>query len=82
MKTVICINDKNQPLNANVVKGKEYEIESEYVNALDQRVYIIKGAINEGTTKWGMRWIGYDATRFSTQETVEIMEKEYIFALN
>ena len=82
MKTVTCINDKNQPKGANVIEGKEYEIESEYVNALDQRVYIIKGAINEGTTKWGMRWIGYDATRFSTQETVEIMEKEYNFALN
>lgn len=82
MKTVTCINDKNQPLGANVVKGKEYEVESEYVNALDQRVYIIKGAINEGTTKWGMRWIGYDAVRFSTQETVEIMEKEHNFALN
>ena len=82
MKTVTCINDKNQPLGANVVKGKEYEVESEYVNALDQRVYIIKGAINEGTTKWGMRWIGYDAVRFSTQETVEIEEKEHNFALN
>ena len=82
MKTVTCINDKNQPLGANVVKGKEYEVESEYVNALDQRVYIIKGAINEGTTKWGMRWIGYDATRFTTQETVEIEEKEQNFALN
>ena len=82
MKTVTCINDKNQPLGANVVKGKEYEVESEYVNALDQRVYIIKGAINEGTTKWGMRWIGYDATRFTTQETVEIEEKEHNFALN
>jgi hypothetical protein len=82
MKTVTCINDKNQPLGANVVEGKEYEVESEYVNALDQRVYIIKGAINEGITKWGMRWIGYDSTRFSTQETVKIMEKEYNFALN
>ena len=82
MKTVTCINDKNQPLGANVVKGKEYEIESEYINALDQRVYIIKGAINEGTTKWGMRWVGYNSTRFSTQETVEIEEKEHNFALN
>jgi hypothetical protein len=82
MKTVTCINDKNQPLGANVVEGQEYEIESEYINALDQRVYIIKGAINEGTTKWGMRWIGYDSTRFSTQETVEIEEKEHNFALN
>lgn len=82
MKTVTCINDKNQPSGANIVEGKEYEIESEYVNALDQRVYIVKGAVNEGTTKWGMRWIGYDAVRFSTQENVEIMEKEYNFALN
>ena len=82
MKTVTCINDKNQPLGANVVEGKEYEIESEYVNALDQRVYIIKGAINEGTTKWGMRWIGYDALRFSTLESIGVEEKEYNFALN
>lgn len=82
MKTVTCINDKNQPTGANVVEGKEYEIEKEYINALDQRVYIVKGAVNEGTTKWGMRWIGYDATRFSTQETVENIEKEYNFALN
>jgi hypothetical protein len=82
MKTVTCINDKNQPLGANIVKGKEYEIESEYVNALDQRVYIVVGAVNEGTTKWGMRWIGYDAVRFSTQENVEIEEKEHMFALN
>lgn len=82
MKTVTCINDKNQPLGANIVKGKEYEIESEYVNALDQRVYIVVGAVNEGTTKWGMRWIGYDAVRFSTQENVEIEEEEHMFALN
>jgi hypothetical protein len=82
MKTVTCINDKNQPLGANIVEGQEYEIESEYINALDQRVYIIKGAINEGTTKWGMRWVGYNSTRFSTQETVEIEEKEHNFALN
>jgi hypothetical protein len=38
--------------------------------------------VNEGTTKWGMRWIGYDAMRFSTQDSVEIEEKEYMFALN
>jgi hypothetical protein len=82
MKVVICINDKNQPTGANVVEGKEYEIESEYLNALDQRVYIVKGAINEGTTKWGMKWIGYNAVRFSSQETVELEEEEHNFALN
>jgi hypothetical protein len=30
----------------------------------------------------GMRWIGYDAMRFSTQDSVDIEEKEYMFALN
>lgn len=82
MKTVTCINDKNLPLGAHVVEGQEYEVENEYLNALDQRVYIIKDAVNEGTTKWGMRWIGYDAMRFSNLESMEVEEKEYMFALN
>lgn len=82
MKKVICIDDKNQPLGANVVEGKEYEVVEEYINFSDQRVYIIKGAENEGTTKWGMRWVGYNAKRFSTLESVEVEEKEYMFALN
>jgi hypothetical protein len=80
MKTVTCINDKNQPLGANIVKGKEYEIESEYVNALDQRVYIVVGAVNEGTTKWGMRWIGYDASRFAEPETLMETSYEHAYA--
>jgi hypothetical protein len=82
MRKVICTNDQNLPSGANIVEGKEYEVEHEYLNSLDQRVYIIKGAINEGTTKWGMRWVGYDAVRFSTQESLEVKEKEYMFALN
>jgi hypothetical protein len=82
MKKVICIDDKNQPLGANVVEGKEYEIIEDYVNFSDQRVYIIKGAINEGTTKWGMRWVGYNAKRFSTLDSLEVEEKEHTFALN
>jgi hypothetical protein len=79
---VTCINDKNQPLGANVVEGKEYEVVREYLNALDQRVYIINGVVNEGTTKWGMRWIGYDAKRFATVDEVETREKRWEFALN
>jgi hypothetical protein len=82
MRKIICINDQNLPSGAKIVEGKEYEVEHEYLNALDQRVYIIKGAVNEGTTKWGMRWVGYNATRFSTQESLEVKEKEYMFALN
>jgi hypothetical protein len=82
MKIVICIDDENQPLGANVVEGKEYEVEYEYINALDQRVYIIKGAINEGSTKWGMRWVGYNAKRFAILDSLEVEEKEHMFALN
>jgi hypothetical protein len=82
MKVVICIDDKNLPLGANVVEGKEYEVEHEYINGLDQRVYIVKGIINEGTTKMGMHWIGYKADRFAIMDDLEVEEKEHMFALN
>jgi hypothetical protein len=82
MKKVVCINDKNLPLGANVVEGQEYEVTAEFANALDQRVYIIKDVVNKGTTKWGMKWFGYDAMRFSDLESLEVEEKEYMFALN
>jgi hypothetical protein len=86
MKKVICIDDKKQPAGANVVEGKEYEVEYDYINALDQRVYIIKGAVNEGTTKWGMCWIGYNSKRFKSLEdnTMEFREviKEENFVYN
>ena len=41
MKKVVCINDKNLPLGAEIIEGKEYKVVKEYVNFLDQRVYII-----------------------------------------
>jgi hypothetical protein len=68
MKRVICINDKNLPHGAIIQEGKEYIVEDEYHNFLDQKVYLIKGVPNHGTTKWGMKWIGYDAMRFSEVE--------------
>jgi hypothetical protein len=82
MKKVICINDRDLPQGANLTEGQEYEIEREYLNSLDQRVYIVKGAVNEGTTKWGMKWIGYDSKRFSILDGLEVEKKEYTFALN
>jgi hypothetical protein len=82
MKKVVCINDRDLPQGANLTEGQEYEIEREYLNALDQRVYIVKGAVNEGTTKWGMKWIGYDSKRFSILDGLEVEKKEYTFALN
>ena len=82
MKKVVCINDKNLPLGAEVIKGKEYKVIKEYVNFLDQRVYIIQGISNEGRTKLGLEWTGYDAKRFSDIENVSVEEKEVNFALN
>jgi hypothetical protein len=82
MKKVVCVNDKNLPEGACVVAGEEYIIENEYHNMLDQRVYIIKGITNEGVTKMGMRWIGYNATRFRVTEDSKATRKEYEFALN
>jgi len=64
MKRVVCINDKNLPQGAIVVEGKEYIVENEYFNHLDQKVYILKDTPKTGITKWGLKWIGYDATRF------------------
>jgi hypothetical protein len=82
MKKVVCVNDKNLPEGACVVAGEEYIVENEYHNMLDQRVYIIRGITNEGVTKMGMRWIGYDATRFRVTEDSKSTKKEYKFALN
>ena len=75
MKEVVCINDKNLPEGAAIVKVREYIVIEEFVNNYDQRVYIIEGIVNEGTTKMGLRWVGYDASRFAEPET--LMEESY-----
>jgi hypothetical protein len=82
MKKVVCINDKNLPSGAVLQKGQEYKIEQEYVNNYEQRVYILYGMINEGTTKMGLRWIGYDAARFADPETAQqvLEEQKYEYA--
>ena len=79
MKQVVCINDKNMPEGAAVVKGREYNVVEEFVNNYDQRVYIIEGITNDGTTKMGLRWVGYDAARFVEPETLmeEVKEQAY-----
>ena len=84
MKKVTCINNKNLPEGAWVEEDIQYEVENEYINALDQRVYIIKGAVNEGITKLGMRWIGYNANRFSitNEDRKAELELQENFILN
>jgi len=80
MKQVVCINDSRLPEGAQVVKGREYTVVDEFVNNYDQRVYIIEGIANEGTTKMGLRWIGYDANRFAEPESLMTEVKEYAYA--
>jgi hypothetical protein len=82
MKEVVCINDKNLPEGAAVVKGREYTVIEEFVNNYDQRVYIIEGIVNDGTTKMGLRWVGYDASRFANLESIAIESYEHAYAEN
>ena len=79
MKQVVCINDSRLPEGAQVIKGREYTVVDEFINNYDQRVFIIEGIANEGTTKMGLRLIGYDASRFAEPETLmeEIYEHAY-----
>ncbi len=86
MKKVICINDSNLPLGANVVRNEHYEVESEHINTLvEQKAYIIKGLCNEGRTKLGMLWYGYNANRFATLDEDSLVyskEEELELVLN
>ena len=51
MKKVVCINDRKLPEGAEVVNGREYRVINEFINSYDQRVFIISGIRNKGTTK-------------------------------
>ncbi len=86
MKKVICINDSNQPIGANVVKNEHYEVESEHINTLlEQKAYIIKGLCNKGKTRFGTEWYGYNANRFATLDEDSLVyskEEELELVLN
>lgn len=72
MKKVVCINDKNLPQGAEVVNGREYHVVDEFVNNFEQRVFIISGIANKGTTKHGLNWLGYCSTRFADLDDISI----------
>ena len=81
MKKVVCIGDKKLPPGAEIVKDNKYEVESEFVNNFDQNVFIIKGITNEGRTKFGLPWKGYNAKRFADVESltkIENYEQAYV----
>ena len=62
---VICIDDTKQPIGGQVIKDREYEVEKQFINNFDQKVYLIVGITNEGRTAMGLPWIGYNANRFT-----------------
>jgi hypothetical protein len=74
---VICINDKKLPEGGELVEGKEYEVEKEFINNFDQKVFVISGINNYGMTKMGMRWYGYDSKRFADAEKTYERIEEY-----
>jgi hypothetical protein len=82
MKKVVCINDRKLPEGAEVVNGREYEVVEEFINNYEQRVFIIAGIKNEGTTKMGLRWVGYDASRFADLESISTESYEHAYAEN
>ena len=77
MRKVICINDKKQLKGGELVEGKEYLIEKEFINSLDQKVFVVKGINNYGMTQLGMRWYGYDAKRFADADKTYEEVEEY-----
>lgn len=81
---VLCINDDKLPLGAELKEGKTYSVMSEFSNNFDQKVYIIKGVINEGRTKFGLPWVGYRADRFIplTQQSISVKKKKQEPILN
>lgn len=79
MKKVVCINDRKQPEGGELIEGREYEVEKEFINNYEQKVFVIVGINNYGMTKLGMRWYGYNANRFTNLDalTTEIYEHSY-----
>ena len=79
MRKLTCINDKKLPEGANVVNGREYYILDEFINGYEQRTFIVSGVNNRGTTKNGLRWQGYCASRFADLDSLSLegaMEQE------
>lgn len=76
---VICVDDSNQPIGGELVKGNKYLVDKDYINLYDQRTFIIKGINNEGTTKMGVIWKGYKSERFEIINNKSELQKEEAF---
>ena len=64
MKRVVCINDRKQPEGGELVEGREYEVEREFINNFDQKTFVklmktsSLGIINSGNLKYEFAAIG------------------------
>ena len=79
---VLCINADKLPPGAQVEEGKTYSVESEFINNFDQRVYMIRGIVNEGRTQYGLPWIGYRADRFLQIDGSPVEKSEAVYSMN
>ena len=82
MKKVICINDKQLPLGAEVVEGQTYTVRESFINSFDQRAYMLIGVRNKGRTQFGLPWNGYNSERFQDLEGVTHRESQVAHMLN
>ena len=82
MRKVVCINDRKQPEGGELVEGREYEVEEEFINNYEQKTFVIAGINNYGITKMGMRWYGYNANRFADLEALATESYEHAYAYN
>lgn len=79
---VLCINADKLPPGAEVEEGKTYSVESEFINNFDQKVYMIRGIVNEGRTQYGLPWIGYRADRFLQIDGSPVEKSEAVYSMN
>lgn len=82
MRKVICINDRKQPEGGELVEGREYEVEGDFINNYEQKTFVIAGINNYGMTKLGMRWYGYNANRFADLDALATELYEHSYAEN
>jgi hypothetical protein len=82
MRRVVCINDRKQPEGGELVEGREYEVEGDFINNYEQKTFVIAGINNYGMTKLGMRWYGYNANRFADLDALTTETYEHSYAEN
>ena len=58
MKKVVCINDKQLPIEAEVVEGQLYTVRESFINGFDQRVYLIVGVRPKVELSMGYQGMG------------------------